>query len=378
MISWLLLSRLSLYYHSSRTVVAIAFSRTTTRRNGSFILNEYGCDWRRLVRRRRWDENRWNSRLFLERRKTLSQSLATQNEGGTTERFYSPLDENYYFEIIFDWKCPEGQCVGVVMLPSSQQHQQRKEKRVQILSSRWWLCQKEEEIEQHSCFYFHPDEIDYVTHRIPLNSSRRQFFLLGRLALRQALNSVIKRSEEIRNFACLKDFYGRPQVPQGYLGSISHKDRIGVGLVSQQRQRQTNDSGCSSSIGVDLEHVNATKKSIARKILTHHERLSLGQLETVTADEEVLLRFSLKESLYKALHPWIFPLMMAGQKRMVNFSELEVQPRDDGTVQVSFLFQGDPSLAVVQAHWTKIKYMDQEFFLTMAKIEWKKSPDSCL
>jgi 4'-phosphopantetheinyl transferase EntD len=102
----------------------------------------------------------------------------------------------------------------------------------------------------------------------------------------------------------LKDVYGRPQIPLGFLGSISHKSCTGVALVtlsntsvSIQNHPLTDiltenvDSSVRKSVGVDIERTFSRRSSIAKKVLTPNEMKQLGKLENVTKDEEVLLRF---------------------------------------------------------------------------------------
>ena len=89
----------------------------------------------------------------------------------------------------------------------------------------------------------------------------------------------------------LKDEHGRPQVPKGYIGSISHKKTTGVALVNSVPD---NHSVCSSpkiGIGVDIEQTFSRRRSIAKKVLTSNELENLGNVKGVTRDEEVLLRF---------------------------------------------------------------------------------------
>lgn len=70
--------------------------------------------------------------------------------------------------------------------------------------------------------------------------------------------------------------------------------------------------------------------------------------QNVTAEEEVLLRFGLKESIYKAMHPLIC--------QYVGFMEAEVQPLPDGTAEVTFMLQSGvhEQFGTVTAHWQRI------------------------
>jgi 4'-phosphopantetheinyl transferase EntD len=82
-------------------------------------------------------------------------------------------------------------------------------------------------------------------------------------------------------------------------------------------------------------------------IFVSSHRLS-RHLKGVTAEEEVLLRFSLKECLYKAMHPLIC--------QYVGFQEASVRPTADGTaVPVLDLESGaHRGFGPVTAHWQRV------------------------
>ena len=81
----------------------------------------------------------------------------------------------------------------------------------------------------HTTDHLHPGGV------LP-SEQRLRIFLLGRLAIRQALPSVAELS---LTSPISKDEHGRPQVPPGFLGSISHKDKTGVALVVPQHQEDS-------------------------------------------------------------------------------------------------------------------------------------------
>lgn len=45
------------------------------------------------------------------------------------------------------------------------------------------------------------------------------------------------------------------------------------------------------------------RADLRRKVLTQREGESLGNVTGLSVEEEVLLRFSMKEAVYKAVHP---------------------------------------------------------------------------
>jgi len=82
----------------------------------------------------------------------------------------------------------------------------------------------------------------------------------------------------------------------------------------------------------------------------------------VTVEEEVLLRFSLKESIYKAMHPLIC--------QYVGFMEAEVQPLADGTAETTFMLKSGAheQFGTVSAHWQRIG----EYFLSTASVRLRE------
>lgn len=226
-----------------------------------------------------------------------------------------------YTKIVFDLQLPEGQCVGIELTEADEE----------IALQGWsdashWV---------HECL--HPDEVHYGQQQTP---SVRKSFLLGRLAIRAALGN---------EQPCLKDSYGRPTLPSSHLGSISHKGSLGVALIAPSLPM--------TGIGVDIERQETNRRSIAKKVLTQREIQSIGRLENVSPDQEVLLRFSLKEAIYKAAHPLI--------NQYVGFQEAEVTPMEDGTATcVWYLESGvEPKFSTFTAHWRKV----DDYFLTSAQ-----------
>ena len=239
----------------------------------------------------------------------------------------------------------------------------------------------------------HPREVEFAS---GLSSEKnRMSFFVGRLAMRYALltasscypggvsemvstkeiceipqeESSIPDDEIVHEMlpsvsaddpCILKDEYGRPMVPPGFLGSISHKDNIGVALVAEDGE---DTYLITKGIGIDIEKSSTIKSRIERKILTPNERENLGNLEGISRDEEVLLRFSLKESVYKAMHPLI--------NQYVGFQEAEITPKSDGTASVDLNLKSGQhaKLGTITANWRKI--LDDQYYLTSASVTLK-------
>lgn len=225
-----------------------------------------------------------------------------------------------YTKALFDLQLPEGRCIGL----------QLAEDDAEMALEGWsnashWI---------HECL--HPDEVKYGQQQ---TVAVRKSFLLGRMALRMASGN---------EQPCLKDQHGRPTLPPSHMGSISHKGNLGVALIAPSCPR--------TSVGVDVELCVTNRRSIAPKVLTGREISSLGQLEGLSMEEEVLLRFSLKEAIYKAAHPLIH--------QYVSFQEAEVTPVDDGTATCVWNLKSGAhtKFTTVTAHWRKI----DKYFLSSA------------
>ena len=120
----------------------------------------------------------------------------------------------------------------------------------------------------------------------------------------------------------LRDDWGAPNLAPGVTGSISHKDFFCVGAAALDLHGR---------VGVDLEHINnKAATTLWRRILTAGEKEQLGGLRSLgfSAEEEVLLIFSFKEAVYKAIHPFL--------ARSIDFGEVEIFPHLDGSARVVF------------------------------------------
>lgn len=249
-----------------------------------------------------------------------------------------PCNLNVWFDI----PLPEGRCIGVETtnetdcFPEEVLDESTSNKKDQWLRS-----------------VFHQDEIDFG---MRLKKTRNSFWL-GRLALRTAL--------DFPGYPILRDEYGRPQLKEDILCSISHKLDKGVAIISPPLTDDYNSDIVLSGVGIDLEVTSRQgRPSIAKRILTANERESMGNLPGITSDEEVLLRFSLKEAIYKAAHPIL--------RQYVGFQEAEVTPHLDGTASCTWFLdnKADHRIAKLTAHWKRISN-DDDFFLTSASVYTK-------
>jgi 4'-phosphopantetheinyl transferase EntD len=178
------------------------------------------------------------------------------------------------YDRLFDIRLPEGRCVGLQLHELSEDDPNGLTPQA-ILdpdhtnTNHHWL---------HSLL--HPEEVAYGIDRSCSNA--RESFFLGRLAMREALGFGPHHVQTTD--AILKDEYGRPAVPTGFLGSISHKRGTGVALVAVDDSVSTAESNTAGSprlgIGIDLEQIcSQGRSSIARKVLTKREIEDLGRIE---------------------------------------------------------------------------------------------------
>jgi phosphopantetheine--protein transferase-like protein len=311
----------------------------------------------------------------------VSSSSLDDSVLSTTSTIVPPPYQPYY-HCLFDRQVPEGRCVGLQLVPVPDPHPHSIVRSNALFSTaKHWLYD-----------FLHPEEIQYGLQLH--HENHRQSFWIGRLAIRHALQQQPLSSTAafdaslplsfytsqpnsgdtanggnnmIRN-SILKDMYGRPQLPEGILGSISHKGPTGVALV-----RRMDGAGHAAledvsvphpmGIGVDLEDVTNAhqRRNVARKVLTPEETTQLGTLAPdVSMEEEILLRFSLKESVYKAMHPLIC--------QYVSFQEAEIQPHTNGTATVELRLKSGAHKAFatpIVAHW----YRHENFFVTTASVQ---------
>lgn len=165
-----------------------------------------------------------------------------------------------------------------------------------------------------------------------LPPARARDLVAGRFALRAALGDD--------GVACAPigtDDRGAPVLPEGYVGSISHKHAFAAGLVARA------DTLIGARIGVDLERRAGLRVDIARRILTAAE---LAKLPTEPAAREaaVLRAFSIKEAIYKAIDPFM--------RRYVGFQEVELAfVGEQIRVATALPVMIEASVTVCGEHW---------------------------
>ncbi|MCC7110181.1 MAG: 4'-phosphopantetheinyl transferase superfamily protein [Deltaproteobacteria bacterium] len=167
----------------------------------------------------------------------------------------------------------------------------------------------------------HPDEAALAR---SFGERRQRTFAMGRIVARQALSAL---GTELPA-PILKDDRGAPRVPAPLSLSLSHKDEVAAALLSLEGR---------AHVGVDLEPLSERERArdIAAHVLTEGELAEFAGLDEDTRRREVLVRFALKEALYKALDPWV--------RRYVGFLEVEARVLGEGDAREARFTLGLPA-----------------------------------
>jgi 4'-phosphopantetheinyl transferase EntD len=178
-----------------------------------------------------------------------------------------------------------------------------------------------------------------------MSEARRPSFVAGRLALRAALADLGLPQAPI----AIGD-RGAPLLPAGAVGSISHKRTLAVGLAAP---------AAGQHIGVDVEEDAPLRVDVSRRVLTADEEAVLAGAAPEARARAVLMHLSAKESIYKALDPFVH--------RHVSFKEAALVPRAGGGWDVRLALAGGEGPFSVDLSCREI-WASGSFFLTSAAI----------
>ena len=173
----------------------------------------------------------------------------------------------------------------------------------------------------------HPEEQQIAQ---GLRGYRQGAFVGGRLACRAALEALGASAAPI-----LMEARGAPRAPSGVAVSISHKSHLAVAIVARAEL---------GLLGVDLEELGPPRQHVARVVLTPAELEAVSRLPEDRRWIATLLRFSMKEAIYKALAPRL--------QRYIGFDEAEVAVRVDGTAAVSMQLSCGAAAPEIEARYT--------------------------
>ncbi|MCC7440240.1 MAG: 4'-phosphopantetheinyl transferase superfamily protein [Bdellovibrionales bacterium] len=129
--------------------------------------------------------------------------------------------------------------------------------------------------------------------QIPPQSRRQLDFDAGRLCARRAL----ERAGAPMDAAIPRGADRAPVWPQGFVGSITHTDRLVAAAVAP--------SGAYSGLGIDVESwmSDPAAEDVIPQIDFGHELTLLTRALPVSRARAATILFSAKEALYKALAP---------------------------------------------------------------------------
>lgn len=174
----------------------------------------------------------------------------------------------------------------------------------------------------------HAEEREFAETLPPL---RRVTWVGGRIALRRALAIVGVESGPIRSTA-----RGAPILPNGVLGSISHKNQLAAAIVAPS------DAG---TLGLDLELAEPARPKIARLVLTPEERRVVDALPEPDRWPAIITRFSVKECIFKALDPYA--------QRYIGFHEASVDVHDDGSTTIALSLKYGEGPFALEGQWLR-------------------------
>lgn len=189
----------------------------------------------------------------------------------------------------------------------------------------------------------HPEEVR-LAGRMP--GRRALDWVGGRIAVREAMKSTLPGGCRAPVFSTPR---GAPLIPGGFCASISHKSNesevLAVALVARAEE---------GSIGIDLEIVDEPREAIAPLVLTPAELKKVQRLPGPDRWLQILLHFSLKEAVYKAIDPVV--------QRYVDYQEASLNLSPEGSAEIIWHTAGLQGLQV-EALWT----MRGRYILTSAK-----------
>ena len=124
--------------------------------------------------------------------------------------------------------------------------------------------------------------------------SRQAAYLAGRLCAGDALAHAGSAERHVA-----RDRTGMPLWPAGYCGSITHTGTLAGAVVASGKSCR--------GVGLDFEDIGNpdVAAEIAELVLTDRDRRTIADNPALDAATATLLVFSLKESLYKAISPFL-------------------------------------------------------------------------
>lgn len=185
---------------------------------------------------------------------------------------------------------------------------------------------------------------DERMHADGLTGKRRVEWIGGRLAARAAAKTIGTDLGPL-----LSDSFGAPTAPPALTISIAHKEGLAIALVARRKH---------GVVGVDLEFLGRDRREIAPKILVEAEQHEIAALDEHRQWTAILIRFAIKEAIYKALAPRL--------QRYIGFDEacisdvanggatihLQLKPGDSPThIEARYNWMPEGLVTTVRARW---------------------------
>ena len=187
----------------------------------------------------------------------------------------------------------------------------------------------------------HPDELQVASkHR----AFRLASYVGGRLAAHGAIQSLGGPFTGIGVGP-----RGAPLPPPGVALSITHKKHLAVAIAARSEL---------GDLGVDLERLDPERPAIAAKVLRPEEVERIARLPEDRRWTATIVRFSLKEAIYKALAPKL--------QRYIDFNEASIVLHTDGHAKVDLHLSAGPIPSQIHARFA---WLDRAVLSTV-RVRW--------
>ena len=142
---------------------------------------------------------------------------------------------------------------------------------------------------------------------------------------------------------------GAPTPPSGIALSITHKRKLAIAMAAKSAH---------GDLGIDLEDLDPPRPGIASKVLRPEEQKIISRLPEDRQWTAIVLRFSLKEAIYKALAPKL--------QRYIGFEEASISLRTDGSTAVTLHLTEGPTPSWIDGRFA---WLDRAVLSTV-RVEW--------
>ena len=187
----------------------------------------------------------------------------------------------------------------------------------------------------------HPDERSSASNH---RAFRLSSFVGGRLAAHGAIQGLGGPFTAIGTGP-----RGAPLPPPGISLSITHKKHLAVAIAARSEL---------GDLGLDLECLEPERPGVASKILRPEEVERIERLPEDRRWTATVVRFSIKEAIYKALAPRL--------QRYIGFEEAAVALHTDGHAEVTLHLASGPVPSEIHARFT---WMDRAVLSTV-RVRW--------